>query len=168
MPELAELLKMLVEREGSDLHLRVGEPPILRIHGELTRTEFPPLTPEDTRSLVISIMNEERLAAFAEHLELDMSYATDQARFRINVFQQQGHIGAVMRVIPISIKTIDEVGAPQIAKEIALRPRGLLLVTGPTGSGKSTTLAAIINHINTHRRAHVMTIEDPIEFMHED
>ena len=168
MPELAELLKLLVEREGSDLHLRVGEPPILRIHGELTRTEFPPLTPEDTRELVISIMNEERLATFAEHLELDMSYATDQARFRVNVFQQQGHIGAVMRVIPISIKTIDEVGAPQIAKEIALRPRGLLLVTGPTGSGKSTTLAAIINHINTHRCAHVMTIEDPIEFMHED
>ena len=168
MPELAELLKILVERQGSDLHLRVGEPPILRIHGDLTRTEFPVLTGEDTRNLVFSIMNEERLAVFAEQMELDMSYATDQARFRVNVFQQQGQIGAVMRVIPISIKTIDDLGAPQIAKEIALRPRGLLLVTGPTGSGKSTTLAAIIDHINTHHRAHIMTIEDPIEFMHED
>ena len=168
MPELAELLQILVDRGGSDLHLRVGEPPVLRIHGDLTRTDFPVLTAEDTRRLVCSIMNEERLADFAEHLELDMSYATDAARFRVNVFQQQGHIGAVMRVIPISIKTIDELGAPQIAKEIALRPRGLLLVTGPTGSGKSTTLAAIIDHINTHKRAHVMTIEDPIEFMHQD
>ena len=168
MPDLDELLQTLVEREGSDLHLRAGEPPIFRIHGDLTRTEYPVLTPEDTRNLVISIMNEERLASFAERLELDMSYATEHARFRVNVFQQQGNIGAVMRVIPISIKTIDDLGVPQIAKEIALRPRGLLLVTGPTGSGKSTTLAAIIDHINTHKHAHVMTIEDPIEFMHED
>ena len=168
MPELDELLKLVVEREGSDLHLRVGEPPVIRIHGELTRTEYPVLTPEDTQNLVFSIIDEERLADFAEHLELDLSYSTSFARFRVNVFQQQGCIGAVMRLIPISIKTIDELGVPQIAKEIALRPRGLLLVTGPTGSGKSTTLAAIIDHINTHRHAHVMTIEDPIEFIHDD
>lgn len=168
MPPLDELLRLLVEREGSDLHLRVGEPPVIRVHGDLQRTDFPRLEPDDTERLVYSIMNDDRRAAFAERLELDMSYATDFARFRVNVFRQQGNIGAVMRVIPINVKTIDDMGVPQITKEIAMRPRGLLLVTGPTGSGKSTTLAAIIDHINLHRRAHVMTIEDPIEFMHND
>ncbi len=168
MVALEELLQLLVEREGSDLHLRVGEPPVIRVHGDLQRTEFPVLQPEDTERLAYSIMNEERRAAFAERLELDISHATDFARFRVNVFRQQGQIGAVMRVIPISVKTIDELMVPQITKQIAMRPRGLLLVTGPTGSGKSTTLASIIDHINTHRQVHIITIEDPIEFMHDD
>ncbi|MGO8673602.1 MAG: type IV pilus twitching motility protein PilT [Capsulimonadaceae bacterium] len=168
MPDLNQLLRMLVDRSGSDLHIRVGEPPIIRIHGDLVRTEFPRLTAEDTYDLVHSIMNEDRRASFEERMELDMSYATDFARFRVNVFRQQGNIGSVMRVIPIAIKTIDELMLPVITKELAMRPRGLLLVTGPTGSGKSTTLAAIIDHINTNKQGHIITIEDPIEFTHQD
>jgi len=169
MPDLIELLQMLVDRGGSDLHLRAGEPPIFRIHGDLIRLEaIPALTDVEIERLVLPIVNEDRRASFEERLELDMSYATDFARFRVNVFRQQGHIGSVMRVIPISIKTMDELMLPPVIKELALRPRGLLLVTGPTGSGKSTTLASIIDFINVNRRGHVMTIEDPIEFMHED
>jgi twitching motility protein PilT len=168
MPDLTELLQLVVDRSGSDLHLRAGEPPIIRIHGELVRTEFAPLSSYDLELLVYSIMNDERRLHFDEHMELDMSYATDFARFRVNVFRQLGNMGSVMRLIPIAIKTIEELMLPPITKDLALRPRGLLLVTGPTGSGKSTTLAAIINHINNSRRGHIMTIEDPIEFVHED
>lgn len=168
MPELIELLQSLVDQGGSDLHLRIGEPPIIRVHGDLVRTEFPPLTDEECSRLIYSIMSDERRAAFEERLEMDMSYATDFARFRVNVFRQQGHIGSVMRLIPIAIKSMDELMLPPVLKELALRPRGLLLVTGPTGSGKSTTLAGIIDFINSNRHGHVMTIEDPIEFMHPD
>jgi len=169
MPDLIELLQMLVDRSGSDLHMRVGEPPIFRIHGDLIRLEvIPPLTDAEIERLVLPIVNDDRRASFEEKMELDMSYATDFARFRVNIFRQQGHIGAVMRVIPIAIKTMDELMLPPVIKELALRPRGLLLVTGPTGSGKSTTLASIIDFINVNRRGHVMTIEDPIEFIHED
>src|ERR1700722_19726964 len=135
MANMDELLRMLADRNGSDLHLRVGEPPILRIHGDLIRTELPPLTAEDTRELVYSILNEERQEAFERLLEIDLSHATDYARFRVNVFQQQGYVGCVARMIPISIQTIDELLLPPICKDLALRPRGLLLVTGPTGSG---------------------------------
>ena len=168
MPELLELLQMVVDRNGSDLHLRAGEPPIIRIHGDLIRTQYPVLNSDEIERLVYSIMNAERRAAFEKRLEMDMSYATDFARFRVNVFRQQGHVGSVMRLIPIAIKTIDELMLPPVTKDLALRPRGLLLVTGPTGSGKSTTLAAIIDHINMNRRGHIMTIEDPIEFTHPD
>lgn len=169
MPELIELLHKLVDQGGSDLHLRVGEPPVIRIHGDLVRlTEYPVLTQKDTHDIVYSIMNPDRQKSFEERMELDMSYATDFARFRVNVFRQQGCIGSVMRVIPINIKTIDELMVPQVSKDLALRPRGLLLVTGPTGSGKSTTLAAIIDYINTNKRSHIITIEDPIEFIHQD
>jgi twitching motility protein PilT len=168
MPDLDELLKQLVDAGGSDLHLRVGEPPVFRIHGSLTRTNNPPLTAQETERLVFGILNEERRAAFAKRLELDISYSTDFARFRVNVFQQQGYIGSVMRVIPFSIRSLDDLKTPPIVKELSLRPRGLFLVTGPTGSGKSTTLAAIIDHINTHKHSHVVTIEDPIEFIHYD
>lgn len=164
-----DLLRMLVEKDASDLHLRVGEPPVMRIHGELVRTNLPVLRPEDTQALVYSILNEERRAHFERFMELDMSYAIPGlARFRVNIFRQRGHVGAVMRVIPLRIKTIDELGLPPVVKELVMRPRGLFLVTGPTGSGKSTSLAAMIDYINTHRRCHIITIEDPIEFVHQD
>jgi twitching motility protein PilT len=167
--ELNELLTMLVNQEGSDLHLRVGEPPVFRIHGSLVRTDFPRLTPEDTERLIFSICNEERREHFDKNMELDLSHEIrGVSRFRVNVFRQRGHIGSVMRAIPIKIKTIDDLMLPAITKDICLRPRGLVLVTGPTGSGKSTTLAAMVDHINRHRRCHIITIEDPIEFIHED
>jgi len=166
--ELDSLLKVLVDREGSDLHLRVGEPPVMRIHGTLERTELPKLTGADTERITKSIMNEERQAQFAERLEMDMSYATEFARFRVNVFRQQGHVGSVMRLIPLNVKTIDELFLPPVCKDLCTRPRGLLLVTGPTGSGKSTSLAAMIDQINTTRKLHVVTVEDPIEFTHRD
>lgn len=162
-----DLLRELVEREGSDLHLRVGEPPIYRIHGKLTRTKFPVITA--TEDYIYPILNEERRARFEKNMELDLSYEIKGcSRFRVNCFRQRGKMGAVLRAIPVKIKTIDELMLPQVTKDICMRPRGLVLVTGPTGSGKSTTLAAMINHININRRCHVMTIEDPIEFVHED
>src|SRR5437667_6708842 len=164
-----DLLRMLVEREASDLHLRAGEPPVMRIHGELTRTDLPRLTGEAIEHLLFAILNEERKQRFLEFKELDLSYAIPGlARFRVNMFRQRGFIGSVMRLIPIRVKTIDELFLPPVTKELSLRPRGLILVTGPTGSGKSTSLAAMINHINIHELCHVITIEDPIEFMHSD
>ncbi|MEW6687045.1 MAG: type IV pilus twitching motility protein PilT [Candidatus Edwardsbacteria bacterium] len=167
--EMDELLEELVLREASDLHLRIGEPPIYRLAGHLVRSEFPVVTEEDTKKLLYSIMSEERQKKFERELELDMSYGIPGiSRFRVNVFKQRGAVGAALRVIPLRIKTIDEWGLPQILKELCLLPRGLVLVTGPTGSGKSTTLAAMVEHINRFRRAHLITIEDPIEFIHKD
>jgi twitching motility protein PilT len=164
-----DLLRMLVEKEASDLHIRAGEPPVMRIHGELTRTDFPRMTGEDVEGLLFAMLNEERKQRFAEFKELDLSYAIPGlARFRVNMFRQQGCVGSVMRLIPIRVKTIDEILLPQVTKELAMRPRGLVLVTGPTGSGKSTSLAAMINHINLLEQKHIITIEDPIEFMHND
>ncbi|MDO8586954.1 MAG: type IV pilus twitching motility protein PilT [Armatimonadota bacterium] len=166
---LDDLLRMLVDREGSDLHLRVGEPPVLRIHGDLIRTDLPVLKPEDIEQLIFGILNEERKQRFREFLELDLSHEIrGLSRFRVNVFRQRGHIGAVLRAIPIKIKTIDDLMLPPVIKDICIRPRGLVLVTGPTGSGKSTSLAAMVDHINRYRRCHILTIEDPIEFLHMD
>jgi len=162
-----ELLRELVSLEGSDLHLRVGEPPVYRIHGKLTRMKFPVVTAVE--DYLFPILNEERRQRFAEFMELDLSYEIEGcSRFRVNCFRQRGHMGAVLRAIPVRIKTIDELMLPEITKDICLRPRGLVLVTGPTGSGKSTTLAAMVDHINRNRHCHIMTIEDPIEFVHED
>ena len=162
-----DLLKELVSREGSDLHMRVGEPPVFRVHGKLMRTDYPRI--EAVEDYLYPILNEERRARFERNMELDLSYEIEGvARFRVNCFRQRGHMGAVLRAIPVKIKTIDDLMLPAITKDICLRPRGLCLVTGPTGSGKSTTLAAMVDHINRNRRCHVMTIEDPIEFVHED
>ena len=162
-----QLLTELVSRDGSDLHLRVGEPPVYRIHGKLTRTNYPVI--ESVEEFVFPILSEERRKRFADFMELDLSYEIEHvARFRVNCFRQRGNMGAVLRAIPVKIKTIAELMLPPITKDICLRPRGLVLVTGPTGSGKSTTLAAMVDHINRNRRCHVMTIEDPIEFVHED
>jgi twitching motility protein PilT len=158
-----------VEKDASDLHVKVGEPPIIRIHGELHRTNYPVFGDTDTEELMYDVMNEERRAHFEQFMELDMSYSIPGlARFRVNCFRQRGRVGAVLRVIPIKIKTIDDLMLPQVTKEIAMRPRGLVLVTGPTGSGKSTSLAAMVNHINASVRKHIITVEDPIEFIHQD
>lgn len=162
-----DLLRELVAKEGSDLHLRVGEPPIYRIHGKLTRTKFPVITAVE--DYLFPILNEERRERFKKNMELDLSYEIEGcSRFRVNCFRQRRNMGAVLRAIPVRVKTIDELMLPEITKDICLKPRGLCLVTGPTGSGKSTTLAAMIDHINRNRRCHVITIEDPIEFVHED
>jgi twitching motility protein PilT len=164
-----DLLRMVVQRDASDLHLRAGEPPILRIHGDLKRTDLPRLTAEDVKNLLYAILNEERRQRFERDKELDLSYEVPGlARFRVNMFWQQRCVGAALRLIPFRIRTIDELLMPPAVKDLCMRPRGLLLVTGPTGSGKSTSLAAMIDHINTHKRCHIMTIEDPIEYMHHD
>lgn len=164
---LDQLLTELVSLEGSDLHLRVGEPPVFRVHGKLTRTRHSVIT--SVEDIVFPILNEERKKRFESFMELDLSYEIEGvARFRVNCFRQRGHMGAVLRAIPVKVKTIDDLMLPPITKDICMRPRGLVLVTGPTGSGKSTTLAAMIDHINRYRRCHVMTIEDPIEFVHDD
>ncbi|MCS6948868.1 MAG: type IV pilus twitching motility protein PilT [bacterium] len=166
---LDDLLRMVVQRDASDLHLRAGEPPILRIHGDLKRTDLPRLTAEDVQNLMYAILNEERRRRFEQYKELDLSYEVPGlARFRVNMFWQQRCVGAALRLIPFRIRTIDELLMPPVVKELCMRPRGLFLVTGPTGSGKSTSLAAMIDHINSHKRCHIMTIEDPIEYMHHD
>jgi twitching motility protein PilT len=149
--------------------MRAHEPPIFRIHGDLRRTNLPVFQPRQIETILYEIMGPERVARYKRDLECDLAYAIKGlARFRVNVFRQQEAVGAVMRLIPIRVQSIDELGLPQILKEIAMLPRGLVLVTGPTGSGKSTTLAATINHINENRPVHIITIEDPIEFMHSD
>jgi twitching motility protein PilT len=167
--DLDALLEQLVLQEGSDLHLRYGEPPIYRIAGSLVKTENTKLDDRDLETLIFGIMSPVQKKAFEEYLEFDMAYEiSGVARFRVNCFKEMNHIGAVMRTIPLKIKTIDELNLPHVFKKIAELPRGLVLVTGPTGSGKSTTLAAILEHINQNTRKHVITVEDPIEFLHRD
>jgi twitching motility protein PilT len=167
--DLNHLLEQLVLQEGSDLHLRHGEPPLYRVNGRLVKTDNTPLNDDGLETLILGIMTPDQQKIFAEQLEYDMAYEIPGvARFRVNCFRQMKHIAAVMRTIPIKIKTIDELGLPGVFKKIAQLPRGLVLVTGPTGSGKSTTLAAIIEYINQHSRKHIITIEDPIEFQHRD
>lgn len=172
MPDftLDELLHLMPELEASDLHIRAGEPPIVRIHGDLKRLDqYHVMTPDDTRDLMFGLMTPAQQQRFTEFKELDMAYEVeDLARFRVNCFWQQRAVGAVMRMIPIRIKSIEELGLPAVLKNFADLPRGLVLVTGPTGSGKSTTLAAMVDYINNTRRAHIITIEDPIEFVHQD
>lgn len=166
---IEDLLRITVEREASDLHIKTGSPPSIRIHGDLLPLEdAPPLTPDDTERLINSIIEEHHRSKFAQTKELNLAYVYDRHRFRVNVFLQRKSMGAVLRLIPSDIPTIDDWGLPQILKDLALRPRGLILVTGPTGSGKSTTLAAMTDHINNNRMCHIVTMEDPIEFVHED
>ncbi len=163
------LLHQLVERDASDLHLRVGEPPVMRIDGVLTRLPLPALNAREMYDLLYPMMNAERQVRFEQTMELDMSYSVPGlSRFRVNIFRQQGSIGAVMRVIPYKIRTIEELGLPPVVNEISMLPRGLVLVTGPTGSGKSTSLASMINAINLTKPGHIVTIEDPIEYVHQD
>jgi twitching motility protein PilT len=162
-----QLLKIAIERNASDLHITAGLPPMLRIDGRLVPTEFPRLKPEDTRRLIYAILNDKQREKFERDLELDTSYGiSGYGRFRLNVFKQRGAVSAAFRSIPNIIKTPQELGLPDIVNELAKKRSGLILVTGPTGVGKSTTLAAIIDIINSTRSDHVLTIEDPIEFIH--
>jgi len=160
----------MVDRGGSDLHITVGSPPGIRQRGELMPIEdCRPLTPRDTMEIILSLLSEEQRRRFETELELDWAYSIPGvARFRANVFQQRNSMGAVFRVIPIEIPTIEDLGLPKVCAYLADRPRGMVLVTGPTGSGKSTTLAAMIDRINETRPLHIVTLEDPIEFMHRN
>lgn len=170
MVNVDEFLKELLEKKGSDLHLKVGAPPTLRIRGDLFPLEKQKLTNEDMENLVRSLITPKQQEKLLAERELDFSFSTKTlpARFRANFFFQKGMLGAVFRVIPREVPTLDELGLPPVLKEIASRPQGLILVTGPTGSGKSTTLAAIVVYINENFPKHIITIEDPLEFVHED
>src|SRR5215510_8768703 len=164
---LPELLKKTVELDGSDLHLTISTPPQVRVHGHLQRLEGADLTPADTKGLAYSVLTDSQKKRFEEAMELDFSFGIRGiARFRCNLFNQRGAVAAVYRLIPEQIKSFEDLGLPSIIGTLAERPRGLVLVTGPTGSGKSTTLAAMIDKINTERREHILTIEDPIEYIH--
>jgi twitching motility protein PilT len=168
MATLPELLKMTVELGGSDLHLATNTPPQVRVHGRLQRLDMPELTPTETKQLAYSVMTDAQKKRFEETLELDFSFGIrGMARFRSNVFNQRGAVGAVYRLIPEQIKTFKELNLPAVLATLAERPRGLVLVTGPTGSGKSTTLAAMLDKINNERHEHILTIEDPIEYIHQ-
>jgi len=170
MERLHVFLEKLIKSNGSDLHLKVGESPIFRIDGKLKRMDdFPIINKDFIKSSIFSIMTPHQIERFKTNLEIDLSYEIkDKARFRINVFLQRGNLGAAFRLIPLRIKTINEWGLPSVLKDIAKYNRGFVLVTGPTGSGKSTTLAAIIEEMNSKYKKHIITIEDPIEFVFKD
>lgn len=162
-----QLLKDLVERGGSDLHITTNTSPQIRIDGQLTPMDIPPLTPIETKQLCYSILTDSQKHKFEEENELDLSFGVKGlSRFRGNIFVQRGAVAGVFRVIPYKILTFDELGLPPVVKMLCEKPRGLVLVTGPTGSGKSTTLASIIDRINTDRHDHIVTVEDPIEYLH--
>jgi twitching motility protein PilT len=164
---LSELLKKMLEMLGSDLHITTNSPPQVRVHGHLTPLDLPPLTAAETKQLAYSVLTDAQKQRFEESLELDFSFGLKGlARFRGNCFNQRGAVGAVFRVIPFEVKGFKELGLPTIVSKLCDKPRGLILVTGPTGSGKSTTLAAMLDKINSERHEHIITIEDPIEFVH--
>src|SRR5487761_337927 len=165
-----DLLRRAVENKASDLHLKVGNHPYMRIDGLLLPIgDVPRITPEEMLSMAFSMMTNRQKQRFKETAELDMAYGVaGLGRFRVNVFQQRGNVGMVLRVIPTKIRTIEELELPRVLETICEEPRGLVLTTGTTGSGKSTTLAAMIDRINTTRADHIITIEDPIEFLHRD
>ena len=163
-----DLLRLIVEKSGSDLHLTVGSPPMLRLQGKLWPTDIPALTAKETRRLIYQFLNNEQRERLEHDLELDISYELpDVARFRCNIFFSRLGMGGVFRVIPTRIKTLAELKLPPILGDLARRNKGLILVTGPTGSGKSTTLAAMVDQVNNERQDHILTIEDPIEFVHQ-
>jgi twitching motility protein PilT len=163
------ILQQMIQQNASDLHLKVGRPPTLRVNGDLSPLGLPPMRPEDLKSLAEQVMTPKQVKEFAENKEADFAIGVPGiGRFRVNVYQQRGTIAYALRSIPYQAKTIDELNLPKVVEEVSLRPRGLVLVTGITGSGKSTALAAMIQHINEKRHANIITIEDPIEFLHRD
>jgi len=164
-----ELLGVLLDKHGSDLHLTAGAPPVVRVNGELTTvTDYPVLTQRALQGMVYAILPQKLRERFEQELELDMSYSLPgRARFRVNVFMQRDAVGAVFRVIPFEIMSIEDLGLPSVVADLARFPRGFVVVTGPTGSGKSTTLAAMVDVVNRERAGHIMTVEDPIEFLHK-
>ena len=167
MASLHQLLKTMIDQGASDLHITTGSPPQLRIDGNLVPLRVPPLTPVETKQLSYSILTDAQKVRFEEDLELDLSFGVKNlARFRANIFMQRGAVAGAFRVIPFKILSLNELGLPPITAELCRKPRGLILVTGPTGSGKSTTLASMVDRINGERRNHIITIEDPIEYLH--
>jgi twitching motility protein PilT len=168
MPTLPELLKLTIEMNGSDLHLTTNAPPVVRVHGEMQALDLPAMNAAETKQLAYSVLTDAQKKRFEESLELDFSFGIrGVARFRCNLFNQRGAVAAVYRLIPEKIKTFAELGLPPVISKLAERPRGLVLVTGPTGSGKTTTLAAMLDKINSERKQHILTIEDPIEYIHQ-
>jgi len=166
--DISELLAFSVKNKASDLHLSAGLPPMIRVHGDVRRINLPPLEHKEVHGMIYDIMNDGQHKAYEEMLEVDFSFAIPGlARFRVNAYNQERGASAVLRTIPSKILSLEELNAPKIFAEFALKPRGLVLVTGPTGSGKSTTLAAMVNHLNENEYGHILTIEDPIEFVHE-
>lgn len=166
--DITELLAFSVKNKASDLHLSAGLPPMIRVDGDVRRINVPPMDHKMVHSLVYDIMNDKQRKDFEEFFETDFSFSLPGiARFRVNAFNQNRGSAAVFRTIPSQVLTLEELGAPQVFKEMCMHPRGLVLVTGPTGSGKSTTLAAMVDYINDNHYGHILTIEDPIEFVHE-
>ena len=167
MVSLRELLEQMVKMEASDLHLTVGSPPVIRVDGKLQRLNYDMLNSEETKKLGYSMLNEKQKMKFEQNSELDFSFGIEKmSRFRCNMFMQRGNLAVAIRQIPYKIKTFEELGLPQVISDLSKLPRGLVLVTGPTGSGKSTTLASIIDKINKERPVHIITVEDPIEYLH--
>ncbi len=164
---LHQLLRAMIEKGASDMHITTGAPPLLRIDGQVVPLKLEPLTPIETKQICYSILTEEQKIEFEKRKELDLSFGVKNlSRYRANIFMQRGAVSGAFRAIPFKILSFDELGLPPVVAELAERPRGLILVTGPTGSGKSTTLASIIDKINSEKRQHIMTIEDPIEYLH--
>src|SRR3954452_1896391 len=168
--DINKSLAYVVEREGSDLHIKADSPPVARVHGDLwALKDSEPLAASDTEKALESIASEKVLAEFQENGEADFSYElTGVSRFRVNAFRQRGAVSIAMRAIPFQVRTIDDLGLPEAVRRLAEEPRGIILLTGTTGSGKSTTLAAMIDHINSTRARHIVTMEDPIEYLHRD
>ncbi len=168
MENIHDLLKIMAEQEASDLHITVNTPPQIRVRGFLYRLDMPPLTAQDTKRLCYSVLTDAQKHHFEEEQELDLSFGIkDLARFRVNIFLQKGAVAGAFRMVPYEIKSIEALGLPSMVNNLTRLPRGLVLVTGPTGSGKSTSLAAMIDKVNRERHGHIVTIEDPIEFVHE-
>ncbi|HNI65460.1 MAG TPA: type IV pilus twitching motility protein PilT, partial [Pseudomonadales bacterium] len=166
--DITEMLAFCVKQKASDLHLSAGLPPIIRVDGDVRRINLPPLEHKEVHELIYEIMNDKQRRDFEEFLETDFSFEVPGlARFRVNAFNQNRGAGAVFRTIPSKVLTMEELGHGQVFREVSMVERGLILVTGPTGSGKSTTLAAMVDYINENRYSHILTIEDPIEFVHE-
>ncbi len=167
MASLPELLKIMIEKDASDLHLTVGSPPQIRVDGNLVGLHMEPLSPVETKQMCYSVLTEQQKKRFEENSELDLSFGIkDLSRFRGNMFVQRGTVAGAFRTIPYNIRSFQELGLPPIVKDLTKKPRGLILVTGPTGSGKTTTLASMIDEINSTRPQHIVTIEDPIEYVH--
>lgn len=168
--DIDEFLKVAIESDASDLHIKAGNYPIIRIHGKLSPlTQFPRLSPNNTYELANQVLNEHQKEKLSQDLDIDLAYSLPGfGRFRGSVYHQRGSLAVVMRIIPLEVKTIRELLLPQTIEKIALEPRGLVMVTGTTGSGKTTTLAAMIDHINVHRKENIITVEDPIEYLHRD
>lgn len=164
---IIELVNIATEKKASDIHITVGIPPILRINGQLIYFNEEKLKPDDTKTLVYETLNEDLIKELEEKGEVDTSFSSPGiGRYRVNAYKQRGSYGMALRIIPLEIPSVDDLGLPIVVKDLARLPRGLILVTGPTGSGKSTTLATMINQINNERRCHILTLEDPIEYLH--